>query len=80
MSWFIYPTGTPEFPIDRPIYPTTKTDYEGAGVKPDIPIAANQALRRAHLEALTKRLERDPSQKERLEPIIEVLKKELETR
>jgi len=80
MSWFIYPTGSPAFPIDRPIYPTTKTDYEGTGVKPDIPIAANQALRRAHLEALTKKLARDPSQKERLDPIIEVLKKELETR
>lgn len=79
MSWFIYPTGTPEFPIDRPVYPTAKTDYEGTGVKPDIPIAANQALRRAHLEALTKKLEKDPSQKGSLEPIIEALKKELET-
>jgi retinol-binding protein 3 len=80
MSWFIYPTGTPEFPIDRPIYPTAKTDYEGTGVRPDIPIAANQALRRAHLEALTKKLERDPGQKARLEPLIQGLKKELEAR
>ncbi len=78
MSWFIYPMGTPDFPIDRPVYPTTKTDYEGTGVKPDIEVPANQALRRAQLEALSKKVERNPSEKERLEPIIQNLKKELE--
>ena len=78
MSWFIYPTGTPEYPIDRPVYPTSKTDYEGTGVKPDIAVPANQALKRAHLEALNKRLASDPIQAERLEPIIQSLKKELE--
>jgi retinol-binding protein 3 len=77
MSWFIYPTGTPLFPIDRPVHPTTKTDYEGTGVKPDIEVPANQALKKAHLEALNKKLERDPGQKERLESIIQGLKKEL---
>jgi C-terminal processing protease CtpA/Prc len=76
MSWFIYPTGTPEFLIDRPVYPTTKTDYEGTGVKPDIEVPANQALNRAHLEALNKKLQKDPAQKERLSSIIEALKKE----
>ncbi|HWN08502.1 MAG TPA: S41 family peptidase [Pyrinomonadaceae bacterium] len=79
MSWFIYPTGTPEYPIDRPVYPTSKTDYEGTGVKPDIAVPANQALKRAHLEALNRRLAKDPSQAERLESIIQGLKKELET-
>ncbi|MEK6281167.1 MAG: S41 family peptidase [Acidobacteriota bacterium] len=78
MSWFIYPTGTPAFPIDRPVYPTTKTDYEGTGVMPDIGVPAMQALTKAHLEALNKKLERDPGQKERLELIIQGLKKELE--
>ena len=78
LSWFIYPTGTPSVPIDRPVYPTTKTDYQGAPVTPDIAVPASQALKRAHLEALTKKLEREPSQKERLEPIIQGLKKELE--
>ena len=78
MSWFIYPTGTPEFPIDRPVYPTTRTDSEGAGVKPDIAVPANQALKKAHLEALNKKLAKDPSQAERLDSIIEALKKELE--
>ena len=79
MSWFIYPTGTPVFPIGRPVYPTTKTDYEGTGVKPDIEVPAHQALRRAQVEALSKMVDRDPGQKERLEPIIQKLKKELET-
>lgn len=78
MSWFIYPTGTPLFPIDRPVYPTTRTDYAGAGVKPDIAVPANQALKKAHLEALNKKLEREPGQKERLESVIQGLKRELE--
>lgn len=78
MSWFIYPTGTPAYPIDRPVYPTSRTDYEGAGVKPDIAVPATQALKRAHLEALNKRLASDPSQAERLQAIIQSLKKELE--
>ena len=78
MSWFIYPTGTPSTPIDRPVYPTTKTDREGTPVTPDIAVPASQALKRAHLEALTRKLERDPKQKDNLEPIINSLKKELE--
>jgi len=78
LSWFIYPTGTPTFPIGRPVYPTSKTDYEGTGVKPDIEIAANLALKKALLEALNKKLEKDPSQSERLDPILQNLKKELE--
>ncbi|HEX5701809.1 MAG TPA: S41 family peptidase [Pyrinomonadaceae bacterium] len=78
MSWFIYPTGTPSVPIDRPVYPTTKTDYQGTPVTPDIAVPANQALKRAHLEALAKKLAREPSQKDRLEPLIQGLKKELE--
>jgi hypothetical protein len=78
MSWFIYPTGTPSVPIDRPVYPTTKTDSEGTPVTPDIAIPADHALKRAHLEALTKRVERYPGQKERLEPLIQGLRKELE--
>jgi retinol-binding protein 3 len=78
MSWFIYPTGTPNFPIDRAVYPTTKTDYEGRGVKPDIAVQATQALKKAHLEALNKKLERDPDQKELLDSIIQSLKKDLE--
>ena len=78
-SWFIYPTGTPEFPIDRPVYPTTRTDYQGTGVKPDLEVPASQALKKSHLEALRRKLEKDPSQKESLTPLIEGLNKELES-
>lgn len=78
MSWFIYPTGTPSIPIDRPVYPSTKIDTEGSPVTPDIAVPANQALKRAHLEALNKKLERDPSKKNQLESIIQGLKKDLE--
>lgn len=77
-SRFIYPTGTPTFPIGRPIYPTTRTDYQGTGVKPDIEVPAAQALKRAHLAALSNKLKREPGQKERLQPIIQELQKELE--
>ncbi|HEX6733099.1 MAG TPA: hypothetical protein VF074_23960 [Pyrinomonadaceae bacterium] len=79
MSWFVYPTGTPRIPIDRPVYPTTRTDYLGTGVKPEIEVPAAQALTRAHLEVLNKKLERNPAQKESLETIINNLKKELST-
>jgi len=65
-------------PIDRPVYPTTKTDNEGTPVIPDIAVPASQALKRAHLEALNRKLKRDPKQKDNLEPIINSLKKELE--
>lgn len=56
-SWFIYPTGTPTFPAGRPLYPTSRTDTTGAGVKPDIEVPADQALERAHAEALRSRKE-----------------------
>lgn len=78
MSWFIYPTGTPTIPIDRPVYPSTRADTEGSGVKPDLEAAASLALARAHLDALRKKVERDPGQKVSLEPIIEGLKRELD--
>ncbi|HKO98471.1 MAG TPA: S41 family peptidase [Pyrinomonadaceae bacterium] len=78
MSWFIYPTGTPVVPIDRPVYPTSRTDYQGTGVTPDINIAARLALKRAHLEALNKKLEKNPAQKGSLQPLIDTLKKDLE--
>jgi C-terminal processing protease CtpA/Prc len=78
MSWFIYPAGVPAFPVDRAVYPATRTDYEGTGVKPDIEVPAAQALKKAHLEALNKKLERDPGQKESLDSTIRSLKKELD--
>lgn len=39
-------------PTGRAINPITKTDWERVGVRPDMPVAADQALRTAHLAAL----------------------------
>lgn len=39
-------------PIARPINPITKTNWQGAGVKPDVPIKADRALLAAHVAAL----------------------------
>ena len=45
-------------PSGRAINPITKTNWEGAGVKPDIEVPADQSLRTAHLTALKKLLEK----------------------
>jgi hypothetical protein len=46
-AWF-----TIMVPWGRPINPVTKTDWEGVGVKPDIPVAADAALDEAHRRAV----------------------------
>lgn len=43
-------------PTGRAINPVTKTNWEGAGVKPDVAAPEAQALRVAHLAALNKLL------------------------
>jgi C-terminal processing protease CtpA/Prc len=43
-------------PVGRSISPVTHGDWEGVGVEPDVAIPAAQALARAHLTALQKRL------------------------
>lgn len=78
LSWFIYPTGTPTYPIGRPLYSTGKTDYQGTPVTPDIAVPAAQALRTAHRDALKRKLEKTPSQKHALQPMIDRLTRELE--
>lgn len=72
-SWFIYPTGTPTFPMGRPVFPTSKTDTKGTGVQPDIAAPAAQALAQAQLDAFRKLIEKNPSRREQLTPIIERL-------
>jgi len=47
-------------------------------ISANIEVPATQALKQAHLEALNKKLQRDPGQKEQLDVIIQGLKKELE--
>jgi hypothetical protein len=43
-------------PSGRPINAVTKGDWEGTGVEPDIKVAADDALKTAHLMALEKQL------------------------
>jgi hypothetical protein len=44
-------------PSGRAVNPITKTNWEGTGIKPDIEVPADQALKTAHLAALKKQLE-----------------------
>ncbi len=39
-------------PSGKPINPVTKTDWEGTGVLPDVPVAADKALEEAHRRAV----------------------------
>lgn len=64
-------------PMGRAINPITKTNWEGTGVKPDIQVSAEQALRTAHLIALKKLLATatDERTKGQLRGIIDALEK-----
>jgi C-terminal processing protease CtpA/Prc len=64
-------------PMGRAISPITKTNWEGTGVKPDIEVPAEQALRVAHLRALKNLLATatDERTKGQLRSIIEALEK-----
>jgi C-terminal processing protease CtpA/Prc len=67
-------------PNGRAINPVTKTNWEGVGVKPDINVSAEQALKTAHLTAISKLVEstKDAERKGQLKSLAETLKKELE--
>jgi C-terminal processing protease CtpA/Prc len=56
-------------PIGRSINPITKADWEGAGVKPDVAIAADKALAKANALALRKVLPaiKNPQERSTLE-------------
>ena len=45
-------------PFGRAVNPITKTNWEGTGVKPDVEVSADQALKTAHLTALKKAIDR----------------------
>jgi hypothetical protein len=66
-------------PTGRAISPITKTNWEGTGVKPDREVAAELALKTAHLAALKKLLERnaDDALTDELKSSIELVQKEL---
>lgn len=65
-------------PTGRAINPTTGTNWEGTGVKPDIPAPFAQALKTAHLAALNKLLETSTSErkKEQLKGVIQEVEKQ----
>jgi retinol-binding protein 3 len=70
-------------PSARPVSPITQTNWEGTGVKPDIEVSADLALKTAHLAALKKLLENsasstDKNRKDRLRKAVETTQRELE--
>lgn len=56
-------------PAGRAVNPVTETNWEGTGVRPDVPVPAQDALRTAHLDALQRLLanERDLERRTALE-------------
>ena len=71
----VYPEGQPTLLLGRHVYPTSRSDDEGRGVTPDIAESAANALRTAHIDALTQLIRRHPERKAELEAVIERLKK-----
>jgi C-terminal processing protease CtpA/Prc len=68
-------------PSGRAINPISKTNWEGTGVKPDVDVPAELALKTAHLAALKQVAEKkkdDPRATEELKKITETVQKELE--
>jgi C-terminal processing protease CtpA/Prc len=65
-------------PTGRAINPISKTNWEGTGVKPDVEVTAEQALKTAHLSALKKLLEKatDPQRIDQIKRSISDLEKE----
>ncbi|HEX7174680.1 MAG TPA: S41 family peptidase [Pyrinomonadaceae bacterium] len=66
-------------PTGRAINPITKTNWEGTGVEPDVKVAADHALKTAHVAALRKGLNkvRDERLKRDMQDLIDNLQKEL---
>jgi hypothetical protein len=59
-------------PAGRAVNPVTETNWEGTGVRPDVAVPADDALRTAHLDALHRLLarERDPERRAALEAAV----------
>jgi hypothetical protein len=64
-------------PTGRAINPITKTNWEGTGIEPHITVPAADALRAAHLDALTKLREsaKDARHRDQLDAAIAALQK-----
>jgi len=67
-------------PSGRAINPYSKTNWEGTGVKPDVEVAADQALKTAQIAALSKLIEKAPDaqRKEQLKGALDNVQKELD--
>jgi CubicO group peptidase (beta-lactamase class C family)/C-terminal processing protease CtpA/Prc len=67
-------------PAGRAINPITKTNWEGTGVKPDVEVPADQALKVAQLRALKNIVAKntDSQRREKLTGLIAALQKELD--
>lgn len=68
-------------PTGRAINPITKTNWEGAGVKPDVEVTAEQALKTAYLDALKKvaaRISDNPRRATEIKRVIERTQQELD--
>jgi len=72
----VYPSGQPTLVLGRWLYPSQIADEEGRGLVPDIATPAFSALRVAHIDALTRKIKRQPELKDELEAIIARLKKQ----
>lgn len=68
-----------QVPVGRSINAVTKTNWQGVGVVPNIQTAAEQSLKVAHLTALKRRLEKNPTQERagEIRKLIESLEKEV---
>jgi retinol-binding protein 3 len=64
-------------PSGRAVNPVTGTNWEGVGVRPDVPVPAQDALRTAHLRALERlaAAERDPGRRAALRQAIDDLRR-----
>lgn len=67
-------------PSGRAINPISKTNWEGTGVKPDVDVPADQALKVAHITAMKKVVEKvtDPGRQNAIKRAIESAQKELD--
>lgn len=65
-------------PAGRAVNPVTRTDWEGTGVRPDVPVPSADALRTAHLRALERLLaaERDADRRAMLQRAIDDVRRE----
>lgn len=67
-------------PTGRAINPISKTNWEGAGVEPDVKVPKEQALKTAYLMAARKSFstETNENYKRQLKEVVDLLEKELE--